>query len=513
VIVLGWIALAFSVPARAWQESATDDAKKNSEGEQVLTQGPIHEAFAQPVLYDPKAGPLIPKTPPEPISEVPPDQKPEGANVQWIPGYWAWDDGRGDFIWVSGVWRAIPPGRQWVPGYWQKVQGGSQWVPGYWSGTDATQTQYLPEPPASLENGPSSPPPSPEATWSPGMWAWQDSQYLWRPGFWVNNQPGWMWNPASYSYTPNGYIYNQGFWDYPLANRGIPFAPVYFSGSAYTQPNFQYTPGVGLLTSSLLSSMFVRPSYGSYYFGDYYAPGNFQSGIYPWYSFHGSRYGYDPLYAYTAAQNFRTNPRWADELHQTYTYRREHPDARPPHTFAQTRMLAARPVEGASPATGAANLVLARPLSQIATTVPGGAANASAANSNAMRFERLNEARRQEFARQGAQVHQFREERSRRELEAGRTNASPARAEARHLEAPRSPITAVTRGGGAQFTPPPVPSHPQVERAVRNSAAPTRHEPHPDIRPPAPFTAPARPASPSPAPATGPAPGPGPRRK
>ena len=90
---------------------------------QVLTQGPIHEAFAAPLLYDPKPGPIIPKTPPAPINELPPEQKPEG-DVQWIPGYWAWDDARNDFIWVSGVWRNIPPDRQWIPGYWAPGRGG-----------------------------------------------------------------------------------------------------------------------------------------------------------------------------------------------------------------------------------------------------------------------------------------------------------------------------------------------------------------------------------------------------
>ena len=45
------------------------------------------------------------------IDEVPPEYKPEGENVQWIPGYWAWDVAQSDFIWVSGLWRDVPPGR------------------------------------------------------------------------------------------------------------------------------------------------------------------------------------------------------------------------------------------------------------------------------------------------------------------------------------------------------------------------------------------------------------------
>ena len=92
------------------------------QGVQVLTRGPVHEAFAETVTYDPEPGVIVPKAPPAAIEEVPPEQRLEGANVAWIPGYWAWDDERKDFLWVSGIWRDLPPGRQWVPGYWGQVR-------------------------------------------------------------------------------------------------------------------------------------------------------------------------------------------------------------------------------------------------------------------------------------------------------------------------------------------------------------------------------------------------------
>ncbi len=91
---------------------------------QVLTRGPVHEAFAETVTFDPEPGIVVPKAPPAAIEELPPDQKPEGANVAWIPGYWGWDDERSDFLWVSGVWRALPPGRQWVPGLLEQLRAG-----------------------------------------------------------------------------------------------------------------------------------------------------------------------------------------------------------------------------------------------------------------------------------------------------------------------------------------------------------------------------------------------------
>src|SRR3972149_4100307 len=80
------------------------------EGVQVLTRGPVHEAFAETVTFDPEPGIVVAMAPPNPIEEVPPDQRREGVNVTWIPGYPAWDDERNDYLWVSGVWRAPPPG-------------------------------------------------------------------------------------------------------------------------------------------------------------------------------------------------------------------------------------------------------------------------------------------------------------------------------------------------------------------------------------------------------------------
>ncbi len=404
-------------------------------GVQILTRGPLHEAFAEPVIYDPKPGPVVPKAPPGPVEEMPPDQRPEGADVRWIPGYWAWDDDRDDFIWISGLWRDVPPGRQWVPGYWAQADGGSRWIPGFWTATGQGPIPYLPPPPASLDVGPNTDPPAPDAIWSPGTWVWQDDRYAWRPGSWIAYRPDWVWMPPHYVSTPGGYAFTDGYWDYPLAQRGQPFAPVYFEQPLYAQPNFSYTPTVGLMAASLLSSLFVRPAYHQYYFGDYYAPGYFQTGIYPWYSFHQSRYGYDPLFAQYAAPNLRRDPNWINELHQQYQFRREHPEARPSRTFEARRTVVARPAGGAP--VPAQDLALARPVRQIAT-----APNAPA------RFVSVDQERLRAEARQAAELRQFRDVRLQREAASAR--AVPAgEPRPRPIELPRSPIAAApssTRG-------------------------------------------------------------------
>src|SRR5690348_14732200 len=54
-------------------------------GVDVLTRGPVHEAFAQVVDVNPAPTPAVPKQPPDPIEELPPDQRPAGENVHWIP--------------------------------------------------------------------------------------------------------------------------------------------------------------------------------------------------------------------------------------------------------------------------------------------------------------------------------------------------------------------------------------------------------------------------------------------
>jgi hypothetical protein len=98
----------------------------------VLTRGAVHEAFGQPVLFNPAPNPVIPNKPPTPVEEIPPSMKPAGNDVEWIPGYWSWEVTQQKFIWTSGIWRVIPPGLAWAPGYWTQSGPGYQWVSGYW---------------------------------------------------------------------------------------------------------------------------------------------------------------------------------------------------------------------------------------------------------------------------------------------------------------------------------------------------------------------------------------------
>lgn len=298
------VSLVFSaswVHVSSQQEPAQQPQAARSQPEEIepLTRGPLHEAFAEPHRMDARPSEFVREEPPSPIEEVPPDVRPEGQNVEWIPGYWAWEPLDERFVWVSGIWRDVPPGRRWVPGYWEKTGNGNRWVSGFWGDAEAEQLSYLPTPPESIEVGPSSPSPGPNYFYVPGVWLYDGFSYNWRPGYWAVSHDSWVWVPATYVWTPRGCIYRPGYWDFDIFNRGLVYAPIYFSQPIYARTGFVYSPWVVLDSDvNLLVHLFLAPNRYHYYFGDYYGAGSY----YAWSDLH-TRYGwYDPLFAYYDAR-------------------------------------------------------------------------------------------------------------------------------------------------------------------------------------------------------------------
>ncbi len=341
---LAAVGLAATQPAPA-------AAQENKEVE-VLARGPVHEAFAA-TLEIQKDAVLVRKAPPDAIEELPPDQKPDGDNVQWVPGYWHWDEDREDFIWISGFWRVPPPGRVWVAGSWREVRNGYQWVHGFWQEArpevERADIEYLAPPPAPLELAPSIPAPSDAHTYVPGSWVWRSHRYVWRPGVWVAHRPGWCWVPAHYRWTPAGYVFIDGYWDMPLAERGVLFAPVYIPRAVYYRPAYVYTPTICVSEPALYTSLFVRRGWGCYYFGDYYENRYSTLGFSAWAAnVGGSGFGvtvgfgrsvaYDPLWDYYRVA-YRNTPQWAVGINNVYVGRFNGTVARPPRTLVQQNVV------------------------------------------------------------------------------------------------------------------------------------------------------------------------------
>ncbi|MEO8614249.1 MAG: hypothetical protein ABI600_03850 [Luteolibacter sp.] len=396
---------------------APTQLRASEQGVEELTRGPVHEAFAATVSFDPEPGMFVKTAPPSLIEEVPPEQQLEGNNVTWIPGYWGWDEETTDFIWISGVWRNLPPGRQWVPGYWAEAGNQWQWTSGYWADEAAKEVAYLPKPPKSIESGPNVEAPSRNHIWVSGTWVNREDRYAWRPGYWEPGQENWTWSPSHYQWTPRGYVFIDGYWDYDVARRGVVFAPVRFEHSYYNRPDYIYTPLMVISLNVFVNHLFVRPSYGHYYFGDYYEPRYRNEGFYASYSYRSGRNGYDPIYAQDRWEH-RDDRNWERSRREDFDYYRDNKDARPPRTWAA---LEARP-EGKRRGQRD-DEQLAMPLKQYAERPTGG-----------QRFQAVSAETRTKMVEQNKEVRKFGRDRQQMETHA---DAPAAVGKGKQIEAKR----------------------------------------------------------------------------
>jgi len=373
---------------------------------EVLTRGPVHEAFAEPVDLQVQAGLVTPSQPPANIGENPPAERPTGGQFVWVPGYWAWDSERNGYIWVSGCWRAAPPNRYWVPGYWAKVPEGWEWVPGFWAlVASVQQIEYLPAPPALNDVQPPGSLSSPDNIWVPPCWYWYQGQYIRRPGYWLAAQADWVWVPSHYVWTPRGYVFVAGHWDYSLERRGVLFAPVYFPRHIYERPGFSYSLSIFVDIGMLELNMFTCPRYSHYYFGDYYDDVYISVGIYPRFECERRHTWYDPIYEHDRWRHRVTEPGWEEHERHEYDLRRTDRDLRPPRTYHEMETRQAR-----LPEPQRRSIRMAAPLSTVV-----------ADKRSLLKFEQNKTDARQKLSKKATDVRKFSEERSRWES----TSAGP----------------------------------------------------------------------------------------
>jgi hypothetical protein len=332
-LLLALLAGLFIMGPQPADVRAADEPPPLPPGLDVQARGPVHEAFAEPTATASPAGVVVVKEPPAPIEELPPEEKPAGDNIVWIPGYWNWDTDAKDYIWISGFWRAEPPGRTWTPGHWQKVDDGWQWVVGFWALPGVTETEYLPEPPATLDHGPTIAAPAATSTYVPGLWVYQTNRYMWRPGYWAKYHAGWVWTPSYYRWTPAGWIYVAGYWDVPLLDRGLLFAPVRFTRAL--RVGFVYQPTFVIQPDFLLGALFVSPATGRYYFGNYFDPISGRRYV-SWINYQPVRTVCDVNFSYYRAA-YAGYPAWERNLRTLYVGRANGTIARPPVTLVEQR--------------------------------------------------------------------------------------------------------------------------------------------------------------------------------
>ena len=468
-------------PPAVAQTTAQPPASPTQEIPEVLTRGPVHEAFAQPVDVQVQAGLVIHKQPPANIHELPPAERPANDYDTWVPGYWSWDADRNDFVWVSGCWRAAPPGMKWVPGYWATESNGWEWVAGFWASADTKELNYLPAPPAAEEIDAPGQPPDEADMWVPGCWYWNDGQYILRHGYWLHQQPGWLWVPSHYCWTPRGYVFAAGHWDYTLDQRGVLFSPVYFPPDIYNQPDYVYTPDVCVDVGLLPDYLFAYPCYSHYFFGDYYDSFYFGCGIYPWFASPLFHTWCCPTFAYCRWQGGLRDRNWETNVRRAFDRRASDPSLRPARTLVAQNARAAALTSAAR-----ANVQLGKPLAAVAAATPAG-------------FTRINMPARREIARQANEVHVFQAARTGWERPSSVTPPAPAigergvpgaRTDAARVPAAGAPFHAAptpASGGGEQHAPvvrwytpysaPAAPSAPAPQPQAQHEFRPTYEPP------------------------------------
>ncbi len=449
-LTLGWAAavVALSIGCGSQRHAAlaavgdsdVPPPAPSQEQPEVLTRGPVHEAFAEPVALENEAGIIAPTAPPANIEEVPPTERPEGGQIVWVPGYWAWDADRHGYIWVSACWRAAVPNRDWVPGYWFQVSGGYEWIPGFWS-EGGVEIEYLPEPPVMTDMAAPSAAPSVNVVWAPPCWYWHDGQYIRRNGYWVGAQVGWVWVPSHYIRTPRGHVFAAGHWDYSLDRRGVLFAPVYVRPEIYGRADYRYSPSIVVDIGGLSLSLFAYPRYHHYYFGDYYDDSYVTIGIYPRFDCDRRHTWYDPIYEHDRWDHRRSEPRWEEHERHDYDARRADVNLRPARTYREMEARVAK-----APEPQRKSLQIARPLSVVVASKVD----------VTVKFQAVTVEDKHRFIEQQTAVKKFGQDRSRWESEgAGNVKATPT-------AGPKVPVTPTAPRTG-----------PSAKPADRNPVEPT----------------------------------------
>lgn len=299
----------YSIPAAAQQAG-----RRSALEVEVERRGPIHEGFAQPVAIGATDGLLVFKRPPPLLKEYPPVLRPAAWQAMWLPGYWGWDNRKKDFVWVTGAWRVPPPGMRWVPGYWSARDDQFVWTPGFWYAAERPEVVYEPSPPQRESHQPDPPNPSADEFSVPGYWVMTSGGYVWRRGHVSPFHEGWVWMPTRRIATPAGSVLLRGYWDYPLTQRGVLFAPVSVVNGREASPAF--TPQSVVNIGRLSGWLFTWTAYGHYCFGDYFGEARRERAIEPWF-----RAENDPVFAYERWRRAAAQPNWPGALAEQFARR------------------------------------------------------------------------------------------------------------------------------------------------------------------------------------------------
>jgi hypothetical protein len=162
-------------------------------------------------------------------------------------------------------------------------------------------------------------------------------------------------------------LYVEGYWDYPLRERGLLFAPVAIDSDLALRPDWFFRPRYVVDDDCLQGALFVNSDCGQYYFGDYFDAGYRRRGFLSWLDFRFGHYGYDPLFGYYRSY-YGADSGWEVGLRDLYAGRFSGALARPPRTLIEQNTLVQNITNNnttVNNVTNINNVTMLTPLSQL----------------------------------------------------------------------------------------------------------------------------------------------------
>jgi hypothetical protein len=180
-----------------------------------------------------------------------------------------------------------------------------------------------------------------------------------------------------------------------MDNRGVLFCPAFFPHDVRLRVGFVFSPGACVDLGMLRLNLFVYPRYRHYYFGDYYDDAYVRLGIVPWFKCQTIHTWYDPLFVYDRWHFQKTDPHWAANLARGFDQRHSNRDLRPARTFTELKVQMTRLPANRRPE---------RPLVESVKTY-------ASSQHTQVKFERINNAERQQIAVKATDVRGLRDQR------------------------------------------------------------------------------------------------------
>jgi WXXGXW repeat (2 copies) len=109
-------------------------------------------------------------------------------------------------------------------------------------------------------------PPCPEVgyIWTPGYWAYGDSDYYWVPGTWVAApEPGLLWTPGYWGWAEGAYLWHGGYWGphvgfYGGVNYGYGYGGMGYEGGYWRGRDFYYNRSVSNINNIHVTNVYNK---------------------------------------------------------------------------------------------------------------------------------------------------------------------------------------------------------------------------------------------------------------